>query len=862
MSTLPWKTKLIPLLSLGALTVVITLVFQNCGNARFGQDTSDANSLNSLQNCTDPNCTNIINGTGSCSFNGQTIQDGDTITAYLNSSGASCVSESRTCDNGVLSGSYAYASCSPSTANSCLFNGQTIADGGTVTAYLSSNPGSGQSCQSEVRSCHDGALSGSYLFASCTPSSAGSCLFNGQTIQSGSGVFAYKTSTVPSDQVCQVEFRLCANGQMSGSNTFASCSIDAPAACIFNGQTVASGSAVVGYQNSSAPAGGSCVYEARVCNNGTLTGSYNYSSCNVAAPAACLFDGLTIPSGTSVVAYLASTVGPNETCQTQSRSCSNGSLSGTYAFASCTSQTPASCQFNGQTVAHGDTRTAFKTSTVPAGDSCEQESRVCDNGVMSGSYTFASCSPAAPASCRFDDRDVASGEIVLAYKKRNLGPGEDCEGENRKCLNGVLSGSFTFASCGSPELRTCDFNGQSIRSGSSVTAYRDPQVPYGQSCINSSESRTCFDGNLSGSFTNATCTVAQPTTCSFNGRSIANGASVTVYSTAQVNYGQTCDSVKSTRTCSDGVLSGSGTIESCTVKAGASCTLDGQTYAHGASVDAYSAKTVVYGNSCSSIKQSRTCTNGSWSGSANYAYVSCSVGTAASCKLGDGTVVAHGASKVAYASSTVPFSGNCSGVTRTCNNGVLSGSGEYASCTKAAARSCVFGGRTIAHGGSATGYTQALVGYGASCGTVTRVCNDGTMSNPSAEYASCGPRFKWINVSYSTTQKCIQSGGGSPNGGGGGTRCSTVYNVPTHAATCSGAGMKVAADQGDGICASGERRPLKATGISYWLGVWPNATPNVGGTVVNTGYGLECYANGQKQDHDKTDKIVAYLCSY
>lgn len=51
---------------------------------------------------------------------------------------------------------------------SCTFNGQTIQSGNTVTAYQSSSVTSPATCQSEVRSCTNGTLSGSYTAASCS----------------------------------------------------------------------------------------------------------------------------------------------------------------------------------------------------------------------------------------------------------------------------------------------------------------------------------------------------------------------------------------------------------------------------------------------------------------------------------------------------------------------------------------------------------------------------------------------------------------------------------------------------------------------------------------------------------------------
>jgi hypothetical protein len=48
-----------------------------------------------------------------CSFNGSTIQSGSSVTAYASSNGQTCVSQVRVCNNGVLSGSYAVATCTP-----------------------------------------------------------------------------------------------------------------------------------------------------------------------------------------------------------------------------------------------------------------------------------------------------------------------------------------------------------------------------------------------------------------------------------------------------------------------------------------------------------------------------------------------------------------------------------------------------------------------------------------------------------------------------------------------------------------------------------------------------------------------------
>lgn len=55
-------------------------------------------------------------------------------------------------------------------------------------------------------------------------------------------------------------------------------------------------------------------------------------------------------------------------------------------------------------------------------------------------------------------------------------------------------------------LATCTWDGATIASGASVTAYQSSSVVHGQTCT--SQQRTCTDGTLSGTYANTTCTVA------------------------------------------------------------------------------------------------------------------------------------------------------------------------------------------------------------------------------------------------------------------------------------------------------------------------------------------------------------------
>jgi|GEM_PF-3063623 len=291
---------------------------------------------------------------------------------------------------------------------SCSFDGRILLDGESVEAYLASSVSYGQSCEKEMRVCRNGVLSGSYNFTSCEVGSPKACLFNGQTIAHGATIKAFQNSSVAFGGSCVSEDRKCLNGELSGSYAYASCDVGQPAACLFNGKTVAHGDTVVGFQTSSVEFGKTCASEARRCNNGSLSGSYTFASCSVGAPKSCLFNDRTIAHGESVMAYLASSVEYGKTCSGQSRMCNNGELSGTYQFAACSVGAPKSCLFNGATVAHGQSVKAYKASSAAV---CESENRLCTNGVLGGSYLFKTCE----VPCTVEEKTKYLNSMIQIY---------------------------------------------------------------------------------------------------------------------------------------------------------------------------------------------------------------------------------------------------------------------------------------------------------------------------------------------------------------------------------------------------------------------------------------------------------------
>src|SRR5688572_22735883 len=60
--------------------------------------------------------------------------------------------------------------------------------------------------------------------------------------------------------------------------------------------------------------------------------------------------------------------------------------------ATLTVNPPASCSLPwGGSIVHGASVTAYQASTVPYGSSCVSQTRSCSNGSLSGSYQYQSC---------------------------------------------------------------------------------------------------------------------------------------------------------------------------------------------------------------------------------------------------------------------------------------------------------------------------------------------------------------------------------------------------------------------------------------------------------------------------------------
>lgn len=276
---------------------------------------------------------------------------------------------------------------------------------------------------------------------------------------------------------------------------------------------------------------------------------------------------------------------------------------------------------------------------------------------------------------------AGTGLSILASAKRQSGGGEDWQTfiGTHITANGSVNTdkSAMVEDCSS---LGCTFNGSPVADGASVTAYLSNTVPYGSSCTAAGnvQTRTCSNNVMSGSYPYSSCAILPATNCS--SPALNDGQTATFYSRQCVDSTDSCSNYAQSRTCNAGTVSGSSTYSftSCSAAPGQSCSLAGQTVADGAGRNFYSATSVAYGGSCSSVQQYRNCTNGIFDGSASYDKASCSVAPGANCAPVDGVTVNHGSSRTFYQAASAA---TCTGQTRTCTNGSLSGSYAYASCS-------------------------------------------------------------------------------------------------------------------------------------------------------------------------------------
>ncbi len=207
----------------------------------------------------------------------------------------------------------------------------------------------------------------------------------------------------------------------------------------------------VGYVTANVSSGATVYPAATVTYSGTATGPGGTANCSrtVTVNRSCTFNGNTILHGATVTAYQASSVAYGNSCVSQTRTCADGTLSGTYAYASCTVGSPANCTLDGVTVPHGTSRTFYTQQTAPIGLTCSSgsvsQSRTCTSGVLSGTatYQYATCGCAPTYSCAGNDIQYSNASCVTSTVATCTAPSFCTAGQSTCQYNAMTFTSFT-----------------------------------------------------------------------------------------------------------------------------------------------------------------------------------------------------------------------------------------------------------------------------------------------------------------------------------------------------------------------------------------------------------------------------------
>lgn len=227
--------------------------------------------------------------------------------------------------------------------------------------------------------------------------------------------------------------------------------------------------------------------------------------------------GQYIENGITMTAYDRPTVAFTEECKPSDIACTNGTISGTGRYQSCVRRAPVACQLPwGESLPHGTSRVSFGYQSVPFGMPCPQETRTCNDGILSGTAQFANCSSQQAAKCPLPwGGEIEHANTIAAFTSDVVPFGQACDSRQqlRMCNNGVLSGSATFRTCNPANPKPCNTPwGVRVQHGDDIGAFSRSSVPFGQACniIGVLEQRRCEDGILSGSFQFQSCVALPP----------------------------------------------------------------------------------------------------------------------------------------------------------------------------------------------------------------------------------------------------------------------------------------------------------------------------------------------------------------
>src|SRR3989344_2051793 len=471
-------------------------------------------------------------------------------------------------------------------ARSCALNEFTIPSGTLRTFYLFPKPGQDVSCADIVgtRKCIDGVLGSpsTYIYSSCTDSSG-----------------LHSSAVAP---------RISQNHLASFSERQPTSSGGSGIACSWKGQTIADRDYIIAHLSDTTLPGVACVAERRYCYDGVLAGTYEYKSCTAVSaysvPKFSISDRVrlvgignmrSLPSYEGAILSVQPygsigtiTDGPKDSniglwWKVQYDS---GALGWNPQDAMRKTDTAQQMQSSiavqtTSTPTPAPTPTPSPTSTPPTPPSCvalsanvgADDTDATTNGDVSLLQKFLMSQSLLDSSLPRGYFGPATQKAVQAWQSKNGVISSGTPDTTGYGYVGPKTRTAMAQGCGSTASTVPNVQDISQTSSSdsslqtqinSLTALVDSLKKQLADAISSEQTATAPLQTQTSAQTPAPQSTA-PASCTFNGQSIAHGASVSAYQSSSVAYGSQC--AQQTRTCSNGTLSGSYTYPSCTASA-------------------------------------------------------------------------------------------------------------------------------------------------------------------------------------------------------------------------------------------------------------------------------------------------------
>ncbi len=323
-------------------------------------------------------------------------------------------------------------------------------------------------------------------------------------------------------------------------------------------------------------------------------------------------------------------------------------------FQSCDSIACKDCPISTEFfVKHNESKLFFKTNrglNCDAQKKCESaarsQTRTCSNGILSGDTAFNQLTCTNDfCSCTVQNSTYKHNENLNYYTRSeskcsdNFNCGDAGVKVSSKCVDGQIQGLSTgltiFNSCAQEQCK-CIFKDANnvettLNDGQKIDVFSASTVACGVSCNTVKGQITCSRGKLSGNVNYVTTSCASNSCgCTHGQVRIDNGATKEVFTNASPICGIKCDSIKGFVSCTNGVLSGD-TGKMATTCAEQTCDCSYQntdaqmiTITNATSAFVWEKKVATCGVTCNSMKGSVSCANTVLTGSTTFKANTCS----------------------------------------------------------------------------------------------------------------------------------------------------------------------------------------------------------------------------------------------